>query len=161
MTFSLRSKSLGSILLSLAVGALAMPNESEIGVAEGHSGTDPQVAKEIERPMTWGRAFDKHAPLAFFSVGSLLVGGILMGIRAENSARLNPHSAGPDRDVVWGLSMAGLSSLAAGGAFWYYSHAEMTRDLPATPNGFSFYPTLGGEKGWAAAVHLSFSPLGG
>jgi hypothetical protein len=100
----------------------------------------------------WGAAFERHAPLAFFSIGSLAVGGILVGIRAENQAKLNMQSHSPDRDVVWALGLAGLTSVLAGGAFWYYVRAEMQNEQPPSEQGFSMVPIFDGGPGISAQI---------
>ncbi len=115
-------------------------------------------------PVTWGQAFDKHAPLAFFSVGSLVVGGILVGIRSENASELSTQSRGPDRDLMMAVSLAGLGSLVSAGAFWYYSRHDMQAgqsDTEVTGSEFSLAPILQNGGGLAARLRISFSALGG
>jgi hypothetical protein len=102
-------------------------------------------------PMTWGDAFDKHAPLAFFSVGSLAVGGIIVGIRSENRSKWNAQSGSSDRDITWALGMAGITSMIAGGAFWYYSHKDMTLSRESIDPGFTLAPTW--QQGLGIAAH--------
>lgn len=131
---------------------------------------DPEPIHPVEPsemrtvPMTWGQAFDKHAPLAFFSVGSLAVGGILVGIRSENAAELNTHSRSPDRDLIVAVSLAGIGSLVSAGAFWYYSRHEMQGeqgDAEVTGREFSLAPILQKGGGLAARLRIPFTVLGG
>lgn len=117
------------------------------------------------QPTTWGQAFDKHAPLAFFSAGSLAVGGLIAAIRADGEAPANRYGKSSQRDVVWAMGLSGAGALVAGAAFWYYAHAEVTRDPNATPEAFaqsptqsliSLMPTFDGGFGWVAGLNVTF-----
>jgi|GEM_PF-6745904 len=114
------------------------------------------LAEEIPLgPVTWGEAFDKHAPLAFFSAASLAVGGILLAIRAENTAKISAHPDSPDRDMILALSAAGIGSLISGGAFWYYSRQEI--DASRRHARLSVAPLLAHGGGIAANWRIRFS----
>lgn len=118
------------------------------------------------QPTSWGQAFDKHAPLAFFSAGSLAVGGLIAAIRSDREAPANRYGKTSQRDVAWAMGLSGAGALVAGAAFWYYAHAEVTRDPDATHQDFaqsptntlpiSLMPTFDGHFGWVAALTLPF-----
>jgi hypothetical protein len=159
----------GSVLLSFALlnapeaQTQAPSPEPETAAAPASAGPSTSAASSIEvepaasfKPLTWGQAFDKHAPLAFFSAGSLAVGGLIAAIRADRSLPANARGNTAGRDVAWALGLSGAGAVTAGLAFWYYAHAEVTRDLHDTPDGFSFAPTFDGKMGFIAAYAVNF-----
>jgi hypothetical protein len=126
-----------------------------------------QMQPEPVKPMTWGQAFDKHAPLAFFSAGSLAVGGLIATIRSDRDTPANMRGNLSGGDVAWALGLSGGGALVAGMAFWYYAHTEVTRDIGATLDagqsspdkenvGFAILPTFDGKLGLAASLALPF-----
>jgi hypothetical protein len=125
-----------------------------------------QIQPQPVKPMTWGQAFDKHAPLAFFSAGSLAVGGLIVAIRSDRDTPANMRGNLSGGDVAWAMGISGAGAVAAAMAFWYYAHTEVTRDIGATletdasveENGvrFALLPTFDGKPGLAAHLALPF-----
>lgn len=88
--------------------------------------------------------YREHAPLAFFSLGSLAMGGVFYGIRASMSGPRVNYVAGDRRDMTVAIGLAGLSALAAGAAYFWFSHEGEKR-----------------EHAWDIGLEGAVSPEGG
>lgn len=103
---------------------------------------DPDFRSSARLP-----AYRAHAPLAYFSLGSLAVGGLFYGIQAsldrEGRSRINGDGARMDMAV----GAAGVTALAAGAAYFYYVLSGRE------PGGESVLP-------WAGSVRGGIGPEG-
>ncbi len=69
-------------------------------------------------------AYLTHAPLAFFSLGSLAVGGIFYSLQ-NGLDRPNVGFVGGDRSSLGtAVGFAGVTALIAGVSYFYYSHRD-------------------------------------
>lgn len=66
-------------------------------------------------------AYMEHAPLALFGVGSLVVGGIFYGIHASLDYPGGSQVSGNGGRVNMAVGAAGITALAAGASYVYYS----------------------------------------
>ncbi len=67
----------------------------------------------------------ENAPLAFFSLGSLAVGGVFYGIQSSMSSPRVGYVAGDRTTFFTAVGAAGLTSLIAGGAYFYFCHKDL------------------------------------
>lgn len=65
--------------------------------------------------------YREHAPLAFFSLGSLAVGGVFYGIHQGLDDPGSPSFSGDGTRVNLAIGAAGITALAAGAAYLWYA----------------------------------------
>jgi hypothetical protein len=105
-------------------------------------------------------AYREHAPLAYFSLGSLAVGGLFYGIQAsldkDGSSRINGDGTRMDMAV----GAAGITALAAGAAYLYYAlRGKETGDDSSHPWAGPVQGGIGPDGKLAASVTLPLSSL--
>jgi hypothetical protein len=66
--------------------------------------------------------YREHAPLAFFSLGSLAIGGIFYGIQSGMHDSRVRYVAGDRSQISTAIGFAGLTAAVAGAAYFYYAH---------------------------------------
>ena len=73
-------------------------------------------------------AYKEHAPLAWFSLGSLAVGGVFYAI-SEGMDHPNVAYTTSDRSHLnTTVTVAGISALLAAGSYLYYAHRAAQRE---------------------------------
>jgi hypothetical protein len=112
------------LLAGPAVVGKAHAGESDLGQdVEVIAGMPGSAGAKIDlAPKTRKTAYREHAPLALFSLGSLAVGGVFYGIHSsldEDGGGRMVSGNGSRMDMA--LGAAGISALAAGAAYFYYS----------------------------------------
>ncbi len=91
------------------------------------------------------RSYREHAPLAYFSLGSLAVGGVFYGIHSSLD-RSGPVSGNGAR-METAVAAAGITALAAGAAYLYYSLRGEAGDSGIPSAGASPHPPAGSGDG--------------
>ncbi|MDB5048056.1 MAG: hypothetical protein JWO30_1127 [Fibrobacteres bacterium] len=84
-------------------------------------------------PAVWG----EHAPLAWFSLASIAVGGVFYGINGSMHRTNVEYTAGDRTQLTSAIGVAGLTALLAAGSYFYYAHvtAEKARNWDAKVTG--------------------------
>lgn len=142
-----------ALLLLAALAALVAPVESRAADADV-----PEGKTRLEYAAGCGscRSYREHAPLAYFSLGSLAVGGVFYGIHASRDGSGPVSGNGARMEMAVGA--AGLTALAAGTAYLYYALRGEAGD-PAIPSaGASAAPS--GGPGAAVAALSGGAPAG-
>jgi hypothetical protein len=109
---------------------------SEIRTADGDA--RPGAASQ---PVSYAHALRiaavEHAPLAYFSLGSLAVGAVFYGINSSNRPANTIRTADDRTQITAAVGVAGLTALLAAGAYCYYvrKSAENSRDWEASMTG--------------------------
>jgi hypothetical protein len=67
-------------------------------------------------------AYREHAPLAWFSLGSLAVGGVFYAIGQGFDRPNVSYAAGSRSQMAAAVALAGTSALLAAGSYFYYAH---------------------------------------
>jgi hypothetical protein len=82
-------------------------------------------------------AFGEHAPLAWFSLASIAVGGVFYGINGSMHHSNVEYTAGDRTQLTSAIGVAGLTALLAAGSYFYYAHivAEKARNWDAKVTG--------------------------
>ena len=85
---------------------------------------DRDISGNLGGPLA--AAYREHAPLALFSLGSLVIGGAFyaIGHGADGSRATDAADRSQYRAVV---SVAGISALLAAGSYFYYVHRAKAR----------------------------------
>jgi hypothetical protein len=65
-----------------------------------------------------------HAPLAFFSVGSLAVGGVFYAIQSSLGKPQVGYVAGDRTSLSTAVGAAGLTALIAGASYFYFANRD-------------------------------------
>ena len=131
------------ILAFLAIGNLAAaPRAEEAATAAAGRGETTRL--EFRAPARVN-PYREHAPLAFFSLGSLAVGGVFYGIHRSLDYPGGSSASGDGTRVDMAIGAAGLSALAAGAAYLWYS---LRADRPDAP-------------GWTETVAAGMTADGG
>jgi hypothetical protein len=105
-------------------------------------------------------AYREHAPLAYFSLGSLAVGGLFYGIQASLEGAGSNRINGDGTRMDMAVGAAGLTALAAGAAYFYYVlRGSDGAEEPAHPWAGSIRGGIGPDGGLAASVTLPLSSL--
>lgn len=65
-------------------------------------------------------AYVEHAPLALFSLGSLVVGGVFYGINSSLDYPGSNQASGNGARVNMAIGAAGFTAVAAGACYVYY-----------------------------------------
>lgn len=81
-------------------------------------------------------AYREHAPIAYFSLGALAVGGIFYGIHSHPGSAGEGSVSGNGSRVDMALGAAGFTAVAAGVAYLYYAFSSESR-VPAWTEGLS------------------------
>jgi hypothetical protein len=105
-------------------------------------------------------AYREHAPLAYFSLGSLAVGGLFYGIQTslDRDGRSRINGDGTRMDMAVGA--AGITALAAGAAYLYYVlRGKEIGDEPSSPWAGPVRGGVGPDGKLAASVTLPLSSL--
>jgi hypothetical protein len=99
----------------------------------------------------------KHAPLMAFSLGSLATAGVIYGIQQSSQSREDLRVSGRPADWNLALGFAGISALAAAGAYFHY----VRRDNRARAQwSAALVPDSEGEPAFAAVLRLGFQAPG-
>lgn len=80
----------------------------------------PPTTLEFSTPVK-PNTYMEHAPLALFGVGSLVVGGIFYGIHSSLEYPGGKQVSGNGSRVNMAVGAAGITALAAGASYVYYS----------------------------------------
>lgn len=72
-------------------------------------------------------AYREHASLAWFSVGSLAVGGVFYAIGRGMDRPNVSYTAGDRSRIATAVSVAGIGALVAAGTYLYYVHRDKDR----------------------------------
>lgn len=72
-------------------------------------------------------AYREHAPLAFFSLGSLAIGGAFYAIGRGADGQRASFGANDRSQFTAAVSVAGISALLAAGSYFYYVHLAKAR----------------------------------
>ena len=71
-------------------------------------------------------AYREHAPLAWFGLGALAVGGVFYGIQAGMSGPRVGYVAGDRSQMDLAVGAAGLTAVASAAAFFYFAHRSQS-----------------------------------
>jgi hypothetical protein len=106
----------------------------EAGVASSPAATAAEPASYAQ---SLKLAAVEHAPLAFFSLGSLAIGGVFYSIDRSTRHTNTSYTAEDGRQITAALGVAGLTALLAAGAYCYYvrQSAEASQDWNASVSG--------------------------
>lgn len=102
-------------------------------------------------------AYREHAPLAWFSLGSLAVGGIFYAIGQDQHRPNVSYAAGSRPGLTAAVSAAGLGALLAAGSYFYCVHRTRARDREETAWQASLDGGPDGNGGLAVAARLTFA----
>lgn len=85
-------------------------------------------------------AYREHAPLAWFSVGSLAVGGLFYAIGRDMDRPNLSYTAGDRSRIGAGVAAAGITALIAAGSYFYFAHRARSEEgweagLAGVPDG--------------------------
>ena len=129
MSFSLQ-KILGVIVFSVSLifaeGSLSLPNNKlSMDLKLNSQAPILHLQKNIDDGSLGSTSalssMKAHSSLAFFSLGSIAVGGLFYAIQ-QSSQNPRVHTGnGSTKDMNTALGFAGLSALVSGGAFFYFS----------------------------------------
>jgi hypothetical protein len=72
--------------------------------------------------------YQEHAPLAWFSLGSLAVGGVFYAIGKGVDGPRVSYSSGNRSQMTTAVALAGASALLAAGSYLYYAHKGKAGD---------------------------------
>lgn len=87
-----------------------------------------------------GSPYREHAPLAWFSVGSLAVGGIFYGIQSSFDYPGATRASGNGVEVNMAIGAAGATALAAGAAYFWYAWRGQPTDTRTQALSAGFAP---------------------
>jgi hypothetical protein len=110
------------------------------------------TANRIGSPTTTPALSDhaEHAPLAFFSLGSLAVGGAFYAIHLSTSRSNSEFSAADRTSLTNAIGAAGITALLAAGSYFWF-----TRD-----GAHEAYSGKAPERDWDARVSGGVDPDG-
>jgi hypothetical protein len=72
-------------------------------------------------------AYREHAPLAWFSLGSLAIGGVFYAIGHGGDGSQVTNGQADRSRLTNAVSVAGISALLAAGSYFYYVHRAKAR----------------------------------
>jgi hypothetical protein len=87
----------------------------------------PDSGRAVARSEARAAAYREHAPLAYFSLGSLAVGGVFYAIGNGAGGSRPALSASDRRQLATTVSVAGASALLAAGSYLYFVHKAKER----------------------------------
>lgn len=113
------------------LGSLQDPSETA-----GASGPAPQAYRNAPEAIEAG-AMGRNASLAFFSLGSLAVGGVFYGINASLDRPNVSYTAGDRTRISTAVGIAGVTALIAAGSYLFYTESgdEKAKDWDARVGG--------------------------
>src|SRR5262245_29183774 len=111
------------MLLSAALGALPARGADAGGPADRAPGAD-SLGVAYQSSASRSSPWREHAPLAWFSLGSLAIGGVFYGIQAGTSGDRVGYVAGDHSDMDLAIGAAGITALAAAAAWVYFSRRD-------------------------------------
>lgn len=76
---------------------------------------------------SFAAAYREHAPLAWFSLGSLAVGGVFYAIGHDMQGPRVGYSAADRARLSTAISVAGIGAVLAAGSYFYYVHQAKAR----------------------------------
>jgi hypothetical protein len=130
----------------LPLAAVSAPPESTIDAAVESSRLE-YAARGGSRS-----AYREHASLAFFSLGSLAVGGAFYGIHSSLDRPASGAASGNGTRMEMAVGTAGFTALAAAAAYLYYSlRGEVGPEVPSIG--------VDADGGVNAAITLPLSAL--
>jgi hypothetical protein len=98
--------------------------------AVGAQNLDQNVAVPAETRAeynTGSNPFIEHAPLAFFSLGSLAVGAVFYGIQSTMGEGRVQGMVGDKSQMNAAVAAAGVSALVSAATYLYYAHRDARR----------------------------------
>lgn len=98
--------------MGLGLGAVTAPAAESQARAEYDSDLNPYL---------------EHAPLAFFSLGSLAVGGIFYGIQSTMGEGRVQAMVGDKSQMNTAIAAAGATALISAFTYFYYAHRDVAR----------------------------------
>jgi hypothetical protein len=154
---------LGLVLLAYArVCCDPLPLPRADPEARGSSGMSPAVSSpdtvRVAARMDLSAAYREHAPLAWFSLGSLAVGGVFYGISRGLDRPNVSYAAGSRSQMGTAVALAGASALLAAGSYFYYAHhapKAQDGDEPVSDWEASLQGAPDGAGGLAVAARVS------
>ncbi|HLP43577.1 MAG TPA: hypothetical protein VK465_18895 [Fibrobacteria bacterium] len=118
----------------------AAPEAAEVRVIENLPASSEAASGDVALQQgASGQAVStywEHAPIGYFSLGALAVGGIFHGIHSHPSSAGEGSVSGNGSRVDMALGAAGLTAVAAGVAYLYYAFSSESR-APAWTEGLS------------------------
>jgi hypothetical protein len=155
-----------SALMSLLLGLLAcnqawcdplpaLPawearGSSPAAPADYASDTDQVAAR-----MNLAAAYREHAPLAWFSLGSLAVGGVFYAIAQGLDRPRVSYAAGSRSQMTTAVALAGASAMLAAGSYFYYVHQAKEGAEPVSDWEASLIGAPDGAGGLSVAARVS------
>lgn len=94
------------------------------------SASPAKSAPAASRRAPTSGAYSEHAPLAWFSLGSLAVGGIFYAINTGVDRGNVSYTAGDRSRISTTVAVAGLGALLAAGSYFYYANHAASREQP-------------------------------
>jgi hypothetical protein len=120
---------------SAANGAPSKTAESPAKAAPVRANQDQDAEAATAANRADISAYREKAPLAFFSLGSLAVGGVFYGINESMRGSKAGYTSGNGKQLTTAVGLAGLTALIAAGSYVYF--AKMPEESP---------------RGWDASV---------
>jgi hypothetical protein len=138
---------------AIAVEAVFEPAERPIHGAQAEAKADFRSSSRLA-------AYREHAPLAYFSLGSLAVGGLFYGIQASLDGAGGNRINGDGTRMDMAVGAAGITALAAGAAYVYYVlRGKDPVEEPTVPWAGSIRGGVGSDGGLAASVTWPLSSI--
>lgn len=125
------------------------------------AGASSPDSGRVAARMDLSGAYREHAPLAWFSLGSLAVGGVFYGISRGLDRPNVSYAAGSRSQMNTAVALAGASALLAAGSYLYYAHKSHDGDEAVSDWEASLLGAPDGSGGVAVAarVTLPLPPL--
>ncbi len=82
---------------------------------------------QAARRINLSAAYREHAPLAWFSLGSLAVGGVFYAIGRGLDRPNVSYAAGSRSQMATAVALAGAGAMLAAGSYFYYVHKAVSR----------------------------------
>jgi len=141
MQTGLRIRIAACIGLALALAAARAETNDQQQIAEYRAGVNP---------------FVEHAPLAYFSLGSLAVGAAFWGIQSSMGNDRVQAMAGDKSQMDAAIYAAGATAVISGLTYLYYAHrdAKRAREWEKTASRVSAGVTPQGAVRLAATLPL-------
>jgi hypothetical protein len=92
--------------------------------------TPAKPAVAASRRTATSGAYSEHAPLAWFSLGSIAVGGIFYAINSGLDRKNVAYTAGDRSRLSSTVAVAGIGALLAAGSYFYYANHAASREQP-------------------------------
>lgn len=106
--------------------AAAKPSAHRADASVSQAKSAPSASRRTAIP----GAYSEHAPLAWFSLGSLAVGGVFYAINSGLDRENVAYTAGDRSRLSTTVAVAGIGALLAAGSFFYYANHAASREQP-------------------------------